>query len=353
MKFRKKIIYSILGLLISIPVLLILFFLVYTPNPSEIILSGDSARMGEMFGKETGFKTKLILRYYIKAFICQGSEKLYDLRMQKAQKKISFLSSEFQEEMKAMSKGSGIELGAVAYGNSFLDMGNYSGGCRTVVISGNNSLLHSHNLDWDNIAGLAGWTIIIVRRNPSDGRFRTVSIGFSGMMGALDVINEKGIAISFNQLGFGNGNYTEPVFMMMRRISETSVTFNEAREKLLKSPEGMPFIITLSDTKSSEASIFERLRGRNEVQERKMTGSCIGAMNIAQADTSKESVLDQVLSGKIPNDIDGLKGILSDKKVMMDSNIYSVIFDFKNNCFYLASGKIPAAKGTYRKYKLF
>ncbi|HBC89739.1 MAG TPA: hypothetical protein DCZ94_22600 [Lentisphaeria bacterium] len=354
MKFnKKKIVYAIMALLVFIPALLVLFFLLYTPSPSEITLSGDSARMGETFGRETGFRTKLILRYYIKSFICQGSDKLYDLRKQKALEKTRFLTAEFQEEMKAISKRSGIDPGAIAYGNSFLDMGNYSGGCRSVVVSEKDSFLHSHNLDWDNIAGLAGWTTMIVRRNPSDGRCRTVSIGFSGMIGALDVINEKGIAMSFNQLGFGNGNYTEPVFIMLRRICENSCSFNEAREKILKASEGMPFIITLSDANSGEASVFERTRGGNEIAERKMKGRCIGAMNLAQADSSKESVLDQSLSGAVPNGVEGLKRILSEKKVMMDSNIYSVIFDFKSNSLYLASGEVPAAKGTYRKYKLF
>ena len=48
-----------------------------------------------------------------------------------------------------------------------------------------------------------------------------------------------------------------------------------------------------------------------------------------------------------------MKKILRNKQVLLGCNIYSVIFDYKNNAFYLASGKIPAANGKYRKFTLF
>ncbi len=352
-KFKRKLIYFVMLTIFAVPVFFILLFLFYTPKPSEIILAGGSEKMGMQFGKINGFETKLVLNFYLKKIICQDRDNLYNLRKKRALERFAFIPSDYQEELNGMSKVSGIELGSLAYGNAFLDMGNYSGGCRSVIVSNRQNFLHSHNLDWDNIGGFASWTISIIRRNPSDGRFRTVSISFPGMIGSLDIISEKGLALSFNQLGSGNGNYTEPVFIMMRRICENSNSFNEARESILKAPEGMPFIITLSDAQTGKASIFERIKKDPEIFERKMKDACIGAMNLAQANNSTITILDQEISNHIPADLERLKEILSDKKIMMGSNIYSVIFDFRNNCFYLASGRIPAASGTFRKYTMF
>ena len=37
----------------------------------------------------------------------------------------------------------------------------------------------------------------------------------------------------------------------------------------------------------------------------------------------------------------------------MESNIYSVVFDFRHNRLWLASGEVPAAKSRYREFPLF
>jgi hypothetical protein len=54
-----------------------------------------------------------------------------------------------------------------------------------------------------------------------------------------------------------------------------------------------------------------------------------------------------------PRDREGLIQVLRHPKVMVASNLYSVIFDFRNNTLLLSSGKLPAAKYEYREYPLF
>ncbi|MFT5129425.1 MAG: hypothetical protein ACI8W8_003047, partial [Rhodothermales bacterium] len=82
----------------------------------------------------------------------------------------------YQRELEAAAMATGRSRAEFAYGNWLLDMGNASLGCRTVVCKGTQGLLHSHNLDWDNLAGFAKWTVTVLHRDPSDGRLRTVSI---------------------------------------------------------------------------------------------------------------------------------------------------------------------------------
>ena len=88
------------------------------------------------------------------------------------------LEPEYQRELNAMASAAECDPGSLAYGNCFLDLGDASAGCRSVITVTEDGLLHSHNLDWNNLAGLARWTTLVTRRNPDDGRYRTVSIGF-------------------------------------------------------------------------------------------------------------------------------------------------------------------------------
>jgi hypothetical protein len=213
------------------------------------------------------------------------------------------------------------------------------------------TLLHAHNLDWDNLGGFGRWTTCIVRRNPSDGRLATVSIGFPGLVGALDIINEKGLALSFNQLGWGKGGTNEPVLVMVRRIAETCVSLQAARTNIFNAPSGMPFIITVSDANAAEASVFERVGGR--ISERPSRGGFVAACNAAQGATFGSSRLDQILIKEGANDLSEIRRVLGNPEVLMGCNIYSVVFDFKNDRLWLASGEMPAAKGQYREYSLF
>jgi len=51
--------------------------------------------------------------------------------------------------------------------------------------------------------------------------------------------------------------------------------------------------------------------------------------------------------------MNGVRAVLGNPEVMMDCNIYSVIFDFRGNRLWLASGGVPAARGVCRGCPLF
>jgi hypothetical protein len=239
---------------------LVLFLVWHKPAPTQVRLAGTGAEIGTGYGSALGFRMKLVTRVYLDRIVCGGDRALIQARRGKALASMASWPPAYTNELAATAAAAGVDQGALAYGNCFLDLGNAKAGCRSLVVLTNNLFLHAHNLDWDNLGGLGRWTTCIIRRKPSDGRFQTVAIGFPGMIGALDIINEKGLALSFNQPGFGKGNVSEPVFMMMRRIAETCSSLEAARKQLLQASSGMPFIITVSDASSGQASIFERVR---------------------------------------------------------------------------------------------
>lgn len=320
------------------------------PRPRNIVLSGSPEAMGRRFGKRNRTAIRLLHSLYVKRAVC-GSETVYASSCAKAGRAFVRLRPVYQRELLALSRGSGVELDGLMLGNCFLDLGLGSAGCRSLVFHNGRDLYHGHNLDWDSLAGLAAWTVSVVRRSPDDGRFSTVSIAFPGMIGALDIINAHGIALSFNQLGFGSSECEEPVFIMMRRIAETCMTYAEARHQILSAPRGMPFIITLSDAMSGESGVFERVRA--DVTERRALDGLVTADNVAWGEEVPRSTVERRARQCRVSCTEDVQQAFRHPDIMLACNIYSVIFHFAQDRLYIASGRIPAATHEYRTYPLF
>lgn len=119
----------------------------------------------------------------------------------------------------------------------------------------------------------------------------------------------------------------------------------------MHAPAGMAFIITVSDARSGTASVFERVN--NRVRERPLQRDFVAACNTAQGTNFGTTRLDQLLAKSGAIDLSAVQRVLAAPEVLMECNIYSVIFDFRHNRFWLASGEIPAAKCGYREFQLF
>ncbi len=323
-------------------------------EPTVIKLKGKPEAMGSGYGKEQKNWIRMLLLFYIEKGVCGGNERIIKTRKRQSMAIFEKMDPRWLDELTALSKASSANREMLAVGNSFLDLGSAPVGCRTFLVRKGDSLLHAHNLDWNNLSGMARMTMQIIRREP-EGRFRTVSLCYPGMIGSLDVINEHGVCLSFNQLGMGKGNSDIPVFIMMRDIAETCKTYDDARKRVLEAPATMPFIITLSGSKSGNGAVFERATdGETAVVERKLNSNGrAAAANAKLGADGAGTPMYQVLSEIEPADVTGVKRVLRHKRVLMDINIYSAIFDFKSNKLHLASGKIPAAKYEYRTFTLF
>lgn len=332
----------------------VIFKILPGAGASTVRLHGTPSEMGTQHGKARSWSIALLMKIYVYRIICRGDEEKYRLRTAMAEKLLKKIDPRWTTESNAVAKAAGVKSEAMMLGNTFLDLGLYLAGCRQLMVNTEKVLLHAHNLDWDNLAGVGNFLVTIFRTSAAPGRFATVYLGFPGMIGALDIINEHGIALSFNQIGVANGKCDMPVFIKMRDIAERCDSFESARKELLNMPPGMPFSIGLSDAKSGKSAVFERDRD-NVVKQRSGHDSILTADNNLWCDKkmSGRCAIDDIAREIKPVDIAGMKKVLRDYKVLLDCNIYSVIFDYRNNKFYLAAGNIPAAEDTYEEYQLF
>lgn len=321
---------------------------------STVSLNGSPEEMGAQHGQARKWSITLLMKIYVYGVICRNDEGKYQARTAKARKLLVKIDPRWTTEITAVAKAAGVRKESVMLGNTFLDLGLYLAGCRQMIVNTSDGMLHAHNLDWDNLAGVGNFLVTIFRTSAGPGRFATVYLGFPGMVGALDIINEHGIALSFNQVGIAGGKCDMPVFIKMREIAERCKNFEEAEKELLNMPPGMPFCIGLSDARSGKSAIFERARD-NKVQKRGSDDTIVAADNNLWCgqDMAGHCTIDDLARKIKPDNIAGFKQVLRDDKVLMGCNVYSVIFDYQNNKFYLAAGDIPAAKGIYKEYRLF
>lgn len=322
------------------------------PRPREFDLRGTPESMGSQFGREARWTIRLLCRVYVKGFICGNSDTLYAARTSKAMSVWGFIEPSYQREIDALASEAGVDRAAILLGNSFIDLGYSAYGCRAVTARTACGLLHGHNLDWDSVGGLANWSISIIRRSPDDERFRTVTIGLPGLVGSLDVINEHGLALSLNQLCYGSGAGVEPVFIRCRRIAETCRTYSEARDQLLLSSGDIPFLVMLSSAREGHSGVFEP--GSGAIIERVSQSGRVWAANTTLGPAAAyRTALGQVVRDAVIESSADLQAVLAHPRVMMGCNIYSVVFDYGRNRFYIASGRTPAAARGYRSYTLF
>ncbi len=321
--------------------------------PTELELKGSAAEMGTEYGNSLKYSIKILSQIYVKRILCSGDQNKFDSCAGKSKRLFSEIDPAWTEELEAIARASGTDLDALLIGNCFLDLGLNTAACRQIISSENGKMLHAHNMDWDNLGGFGNLMVTVLRRNPDRDRFRTVSVIFPGMLGALDIINEKGISLSFNQLGNSDGKSKMPIFIKMRDIAETCSSFEEAEAEIMSLPEGMPFSIGLADAGSCKSAVFERDMGLG-ICRRDMSGGILTADNSPWHGRSMATcAVDKIAREKNARSVDTIIETLRDPQVLLECNIYSLIWNFKDNSFLIACGDIPAACGKYREFELF
>jgi hypothetical protein len=101
---------------------------------------------------------KLVTQFYLDRIVSGGDKALIQARRAGAMASITNWPSPYTTQLEAMATAAGMDHGALAYGNCFLDLGNAKAGCRSSVVARNDLFLQPNNLDWDNLGGLGWWT---------------------------------------------------------------------------------------------------------------------------------------------------------------------------------------------------
>ncbi len=294
----------------------------------------------------------------------QGKKRLYE----RAEAMARHLSAEDRAEIAGLAEGAGIPFEDALYLNLFYDLSYGPASCRGLAVWGASSaggrLLHARNLDWpDYPGGPLQRNNLILNVRPAGG-IEYCFLSWPGLQAVLTGTNRKGLTVSFDQLPSAPGGerLAEPVLFTLKRVLRSCASAEEAARLLVDAnPMGSGSIL-ISDSGGKTALVVELSGGKVGVRRPAADASMIGNANHA----TREAGLPGLRHGdagwpacavaaemKKPLDAAAAERVLADPRVLQKINIVSVVFDPGGNKMHLSCGRLAAAEGVFREYRIF
>ncbi len=157
----------------------------------------------------------------------------------------------FQEEMRGLADGAGLEYEVVEAANLFPAAFHCSGIALRGEATVDGSLYHVRILDYMTRLGLQEAAVTIVQQ--PEGRRAWINVGFAGFIGSVTGMNEAQVAIG-EMGGRGLGHWDGvPMAFLIRDALERAGTLEEALEVFRSSARTCEYYYVISDGKSRDA----------------------------------------------------------------------------------------------------
>ncbi len=170
------------------------------------------------------------------------------------------LPKKYREELKGMVDGAEIPYKDALFTAFGAELLTFS--CSSFIKRTENGIIHGRNLDY--FLPFLGNFPVVVEYSPK-GKFRYTLVGFTGFLGALSGMNEKGITISLNAspITKKNSELTIPICYKMREILEEASTIKDV-DKLLENYETeQGWILTVGSLKEKNGVVYDIAGGRS------------------------------------------------------------------------------------------
>jgi len=164
-----------------------------------------------------------------------------------------FIPERYFVEMDALAQAAGLSQRDARYANLFPERFHCSGVAVRGKASQNGRVIHARVLDYMRDINLQGCATIQVF--VPEGRNAWISAGYSGLIGTVTAMNEKGLAVG-EMGGRGEGDWDGmPMTLLLREIMERAGTVQEAIEILKATPRTCEYYYVLSDKTGELAAI--------------------------------------------------------------------------------------------------
>jgi hypothetical protein len=151
----------------------------------------------------------------------------------------------FLAECDALSAAAGLPQRDGRYANLFPEQFHCSGVALRGKATVGGRVLHARVLDYMRDIGLQANACVQVFM--PEGRHAWMSLGYTGMIGTVTAMNEKGLAIG-EMGGRGQGEWDgTPMAYLLRDIMERAATVDEALDVFRKSPRTCEYYYVVSD----------------------------------------------------------------------------------------------------------
>ncbi len=235
----------------------------------------------------------------------------------------------FYDEIDALASSAGLEALDVRRLNNFPELFHCSGIGLRGKATKNGQVLHARVLDYMRDIGLQENSTIIVYK--PRGLYSWISVSYSGFVGTVTAMNEKGLAIG-EMGGAGEGKWDGlPMAFMMRRVMEECSTVDEAITLMKSVPLTCDYYYVLSDASGalvaveaiaeSETPIVTLLPG---MEHSRLPGALDDVVYISAGERAQK-LYERLQENYGRIDVELLQEIIK-RPVSMKSNLHDVIF---------------------------
>lgn len=240
-----------------------------------------------------------------------------------------FTPERFYEEIDAMADAVGLEERDVRRLNNFPELFHCSGVAVRGKASKDGRVLHVRVLDYMRDIGLQQNSTIIVYL-PAD-RNAWLSVSYSGFVGTVTAMNEKGLAIG-EMGGAGEGKWDGlPMAFMMRRVMEECSTVEEAVALMKSTPLTCDYYYVLSDASGAMVAVEAIAESENPVltlapgeENPRLPGALEDVVYVSGGDRAQK-LYERLRENYGRIDVETLQDIVR-RPVAMKSNLHDAIF---------------------------
>lgn len=320
-----------------------------------VILEGTPEEMGNAHGRLLKNEVATMrARIYAAATVAAlaNGESFVDKTDEAVRRSQPFVPTRFYDEMCALAKALEYDEQDVFRLNNFMELFHCSGAAIRGAASKDGRVIHARVLDYMRDIGLQDNSTIFVFI-PKD-RNAWISVSYSGFVGTVTAMNEKGLAIG-EMGGAGEGKWDGlPMAFLMRRICEECSTVDEAIELMKSGPLTCDYYYVISDAQGNMAAIEAIAESEVPVyvirpgqEESRLPGALDDVVYISKGD--RAVALYQALKENYGNiDVEKMEEIVK-RPVAMASNLHDVIFTPETlDLYHAEAGKnTPACDEPY------
>lgn len=297
-----------------------------------LVLEGSPEEMGTAHGRLMKGEIEFLrARIFASAAVAslQKGESFIEQTDEAVKRTKPFVPKRFYREMDALAESLGYARQDVYRLNNFMELFHCSGVAVKGKASKDGRVIHARVLDYMRDIGLQESSTIIVFI--PDNKNAWISVSYSGFVGTVTAMNEKGLAIG-EMGGGGEGKWDGlPMAFMMRRVVEECETVDEAIELMKSVPLTCDYYYVLSDAQGNLAAIEAIAETDSPVvvlrpgeEHPKLPGALDDVVYIS-AGSRAQALYEKLKENYGQIDVETMQQMIK-RPVAMNSNLHDVVF---------------------------
>lgn len=272
-----------------------------------------------------------------------------------------YIPKAYEEEMRGLAEGAGVDFGAVKRGHAIPDLSEYH--CTFFAAyrkaTANGGLIQIRALDYATEAHIQDHPALIITHPQGGHAF--VNIGWLGFIGCVSGMNEEGIAVSEIGDSFGEEHETlegEPMPFVLRDVLEKSDSTKKGVSLIRKAKRTSSYLYCVGDGQAREACALVTAKDFCRVYDDKSLPFPNKLDSVVYMSMGVDSGWNQKVHDRLKaswGHIDPKAGMAEVMTGLGTGSLHAIVYDATNLKVWVANAgkdRTPAYKREYVEYDL-